>query len=270
MSAHRSPCRKRAGARPSTRAFSAVEWTLALRYLRARRAQGFISVIAGFSFLGIMLGVATLIVVMSVMNGFHKELLSKIVGINGHIFVQAADQPMADWQDIVARLGKVPGVSLAIPMVEGAAGVSSPYGQSGALVRGIRQEDIVRAAGHRGQCETGIARRFRHGRRRRDRAAHGRHAEPACRRHDHDPHRERARRRRSASRRASSPIRCARSSRSACRNSTASSSICRFPRRRPSSTRTTKSPSSRCSSTIPTRSTRCARRSKPPFRTPSS
>lgn len=140
---------------PSTRAFSPVEWTLAFRYLRARRAQGFISVIAGFSFLGIMLGVATLIVVMSVMNGFHKELLSKIVGINGHIFVQAADQPMTDWPDIVARLTKTPGVSLAIPMVEGAAGVSSPYGQSGALVRGIRQEDIVKLPGIAGNVKQG-------------------------------------------------------------------------------------------------------------------
>ena len=142
-------------AQAGSRAFSPVEWTLALRYLRARRAQGFISVIAGFSFLGIMLGVATLIVVMSVMNGFHKELLSKIVGINGHIFVQAADQPMTDWPEVVARLTKLPGVSLAIPMVEGAAGVSSPYGQSGALVRGIRQEDVVRLPGIAGNVKQG-------------------------------------------------------------------------------------------------------------------
>ena len=144
-----------AGEAGSTRAFSPVEWTLAFRYLRARRAQGFISVIAGFSFLGIMLGVATLIVVMSVMNGFHKELLSKIVGINGHVFVQAADQPMTDWPDIVERLTKTPGVSLAIPMVEGAAGVSSPYGQSGALVRGIKQEDIVKLPGIAGNVKQG-------------------------------------------------------------------------------------------------------------------
>lgn len=139
----------------SPRAFSPVELTLAMRYLRARRAQGFISVIAGFSFLGIMLGVATLIVVMSVMNGFHKELLSKIVGINGHVFVQAAEQPMTDWTDIVGRLLKVKGVTLAIPMVEGAAGVSSPYGQSGALVRGIRQQDITKLPGISGNVKQG-------------------------------------------------------------------------------------------------------------------
>ena len=65
---------------------------LAGRYLRTRRREGFVSVIAGFSFLGIMLGVATLIVVLSVMNGFRKELLDKIVGINGHIFVAPIDR----------------------------------------------------------------------------------------------------------------------------------------------------------------------------------
>ncbi len=149
---------ERVGAAPrnsSTRAFASVEWTIALRYLRARRAGSFVSVIAGFSFLGIMLGVATLIVVMSVMNGFHKELLGKIIGINGHVFVQSAEGPMTDWPDVVERLTKLRGVSLAIPMVEGAAGVSSQYGQSGALVRGIRQEDIVHLPGIAGNVKQG-------------------------------------------------------------------------------------------------------------------
>lgn len=140
---------------PATKAFSPFEWLLAMRYLRARRAQGFISVIAGFSFLGITLGVFALIVVMSVMNGFHKELLGKIVGINGHVFVQAAETPMTDWADLVERVKRVPGVTLAIPMVEGAAGVSSPYGQSGALVRGIRQDDIVKLPGIAGNVKQG-------------------------------------------------------------------------------------------------------------------
>ncbi len=140
---------------PLTRPFAPFEWLLAMRYLRARRAQGFISVIAGFSFLGIATGVFALIVVMSVMNGFHKELLAKIVGINGHIFVQAADTPMTDWADVVERVKGVPGVTLAIPMVEGAAGVSSPYGQAGALVRGIRQEDILKLPGIAGNVKQG-------------------------------------------------------------------------------------------------------------------
>ena len=67
--------------------FAPFEWLLSGRYLRARRKEGFISVIAGFSFLGIMLGVATLIIVMAVMNGFRNELFAKILGLNGHIIV---------------------------------------------------------------------------------------------------------------------------------------------------------------------------------------
>lgn len=128
-------------------AFSAFEWMLALRYLRARRADGFVSVIAGFSFLGIMLGVATLIVVTSVMNGFHHELMDKIMGINGHAFLQAVETPFTDWDDVSKKASTVPGVKLAIPMVEGAAGISTQYGQSGALVRGIREKDILRLPG---------------------------------------------------------------------------------------------------------------------------
>ena len=138
-----------------TKPFAAFEWTLAVRYLRARRAGGFVSVIAGFSFLGIMLGVATLIVVMSVMNGFHKELLDKIVGINGHIFVQAADAPMNDYAAMVERIRGVKGVTSALPMIEGAAGVSSQFGQTGALVRGVREEDLKKLPGVAGNVKVG-------------------------------------------------------------------------------------------------------------------
>jgi lipoprotein-releasing system permease protein len=125
-----------------TRPFAAFEWLIALRYLRARRAQSFISVIAGFSFLGILLGVATLIVVMSVMNGFRKELLDKIVGINGHIFLQGVETPLTDFEAVVERARKVKGVTLAIPMVEGQALANSPFNSSGVLVRGIREADM--------------------------------------------------------------------------------------------------------------------------------
>jgi len=135
--------------------FSRLEWMVALRYLRARRAQGFVSVIAGFSFAGIMLGVATLIVVMSVMNGFHIELMNKIIGINGHVFIQSADTPLTDYNDVTDRLEKVRGVTMALPMIEGAAGVSSPYQQSGALVRGIREIDIKRLPGIKGHVNLG-------------------------------------------------------------------------------------------------------------------
>src|ERR687897_88223 len=125
-----------------TKPFSLFEWMLAGRYLRTRRREGFVSVIAGFSFLGIMLGVATLIVVLSVMNGFRKELLDKIVGINGHIFVAPIERPLTDYAEVASRIAQVPGVRRAIPMVEGQAFGSSQYNGSGVLVRGIRPEDL--------------------------------------------------------------------------------------------------------------------------------
>lgn len=102
-----------------TRAFSPFEWLLASRYLRARRKEGFISVIAGFSFLGIMLGVATLIIVMAVMNGFRKELFTKIMGLNGHVIVNKIGEPFEDYADIAAKIAVVPGVKSALPVIEG-------------------------------------------------------------------------------------------------------------------------------------------------------
>ncbi len=146
----------------TTRAFSAFEWIVALRYLRARRQKSFVSVIAGFSFAGILLGVATLIVVMSVMNGFRQELLNKIVGINGHVFVQATDTPFTDYDAVTKRLAAVPGVNLVIPMIEGAAGVSSPFNQSGALVRGISGADLSRLPGIAGHVVQGSLDDFDH------------------------------------------------------------------------------------------------------------
>ena len=131
-------------ARSGTRAFAGFEWLIAFRYLRARRREGFISVIAGFSFVGIMLGVATLIIVLSVMNGFRKELLDKIVGINGHIFVGAIDKPLSDFAELSQALERVPLVKFALPLVEGQALASSPAGAGGVLVRGVREGDISR------------------------------------------------------------------------------------------------------------------------------
>src|SRR3982751_1849156 len=83
-----------------TRPFAPFEWMLSLRCLRARRQEGFISIIAAFSFLGIMLGVATLIIVMAVMNGFRKELLGKILGLNGHLLVQPLESPLTDYKEV--------------------------------------------------------------------------------------------------------------------------------------------------------------------------
>jgi lipoprotein-releasing system permease protein len=127
-----------------THPFSAFEWMLSLRYLRARRKEGFISVIAGFSFLGIMLGVATLIIVMAVMNGFRQELLSKILGLNGHLLIQPLEQPLTDFADVSARVSKVNGVYLAAPLVEGQALASSPFNASGVVVRGMRGGDLAK------------------------------------------------------------------------------------------------------------------------------
>src|SRR5215472_4690823 len=125
-----------------TAPFAPFEWMLSARYLRARRKEGFISVIAGFSFLGIMLGVATLIIVMAVMNGFRKELLDKILGLNGHILVQPLESPLTDWKDVAERISQVQGIRLAAPVVDGQALASSPFNASGVFVRGMRADDL--------------------------------------------------------------------------------------------------------------------------------
>ena len=127
-----------------TRAFAPFEWMLSLRYLRARRKEGFISIIAGFSFLGIMLGVATLIIVMAVMNGFRQELLDKILGLNGHLLIQPLESPLTDWQQVAERVSIIPGIRLAAPIVEGQALASSPFNSAGVLVRGIRSADLIK------------------------------------------------------------------------------------------------------------------------------
>ena len=125
-----------------TKPFSPFEWLLASRYLRARRKEGFISVIAGFSFLGIMLGVATLIIVMAVMNGFRKDLFSKILGLNGHVVVYKVGDAFTDYDDIAKKLAVVPGVKSAIPLVEGQIMVSSPVNALGGLVRGMSEASL--------------------------------------------------------------------------------------------------------------------------------
>src|SRR5579871_5684828 len=93
----------------SSSPFSGFEWLVAGRYLRARRQESFVSVISGFSLVGIALGVATLIIVMSVMGGFRKEFLASILGFNGHVTVQS-DGPMPNYDAVAARLRAVQGV----------------------------------------------------------------------------------------------------------------------------------------------------------------
>ena len=125
-----------------TKPFSAFEWMLAGRYLRARRKEGFISVIAGFSFLGIMLGVATLIIVMAVMNGFRKDLFTKIMGLNGHVIVHKIGEPFEDYAEMAVKLSKVPGVVSVLPLIEGQVMVSSNIQALGGLVRGIDEKGL--------------------------------------------------------------------------------------------------------------------------------
>jgi lipoprotein-releasing system permease protein len=123
--------------------FTRFEWMVSLRYLRARRKEGFISVIAGFSFAGIMLGVATLIIVMSVMNGFRTELLSKILGLNGHMMVRSLGTNVGEFDAVAEAIRKVDGVTRVAPLVEGQVMASSISNAAGAFVRGMRAADIV-------------------------------------------------------------------------------------------------------------------------------
>src|SRR5437763_15713240 len=104
-----------------THAFAPFEWMLSLRYLQARRKEGFISVIAGFSFLGIMLGVATLIIVMAVMHGFRKELLDKILDLTGQLVIQPLEPRLTDWELAADRVSGVTGMRLAAGLVTGQA-----------------------------------------------------------------------------------------------------------------------------------------------------
>lgn len=122
--------------------FSSFEWMVALRYLRARRSDGFISVIAGFSLLGICLGVATLIIVMAVMNGFREELLSRILGVNGHVTVAGYGGRLDDFDRVADRVRGVEGVVSATPLIQGQVMATNRGRASGAVVRGVRAEAL--------------------------------------------------------------------------------------------------------------------------------
>ena len=124
--------------------FSKFERMTAWRYLRAKRKEGFISVITGFAFTGIALGVATLIIVMSVMNGFRSELLSRILGINGHIgIVSAVGLPFNNYAEAVGDIAEIENVQTVMPMIEKQLLVTAGRATEGAMVRGMRLEDVV-------------------------------------------------------------------------------------------------------------------------------
>ncbi|MEJ0015289.1 MAG: lipoprotein-releasing ABC transporter permease subunit [Acetobacteraceae bacterium] len=123
--------------------FGPFERAVAGRYLRARRGERFVSVIAIFSLVGIALGVATLIIVMSVMGGFKVDLLSRILGFNGHLGIYGVGGQIAKFDDVAAKVRKIPDVVSVIPVVDGQVLLSGGQAQaSGGFVRGIRQADL--------------------------------------------------------------------------------------------------------------------------------
>ncbi len=122
--------------------FGALERMIAFRYLRARRQEGFISVIAIFSLTGIALGVATLIVVLAVMNGFRAELLGRILGVNGHMNVYALQGPLTDYEPLAEQIKNLPGIVSATPIIEGQVMATAGAQASGAMVRGLAADDL--------------------------------------------------------------------------------------------------------------------------------
>ena len=125
-------------------AFAPFEWMIAARYLRAKRQESFISVISLFSLIGIALGVATLIIVMSVMNGFKVELLKSILGLSGHVTIQSQMGNLPNYDQIAGRIKTVPGVVRVTPIVDGQAMASQNNYNIGVIVRGIAQADLAK------------------------------------------------------------------------------------------------------------------------------
>ena len=143
--------------------FAAFEWLIALRYLRAKRTESFVSVISGFSLVGIALGVATLIIVMSVMNGFRHELLARILGLQGHVIVQGEGQYLGNFDVVAQRVRGVPGVLRVAPVVDGQALASGGGTSPGVVVRGIRAADLNTLTSVSQSLSNGALARFQSG-----------------------------------------------------------------------------------------------------------
>ncbi len=123
-------------------AFAPFEWMIALRYLRPKRREAFVSVISIISFVGIAVGVATLIIVMAVMNGFRHDLLSRILGLQGHVVVQGLEGNLTSYDELAARIRAVPGVVSVTPAVDGQVMATAGGISSGVFVRGLRVQDL--------------------------------------------------------------------------------------------------------------------------------
>lgn len=122
--------------------FTKLELLIAFRYLKSKRKEGFISVIAVFSFIGIMIGVATLIIVMSVMNGFRYELVNRILGINSHITIYSYDSGIKNFDNLIDKISKIDGVKSANAIVESQAMISANGTNAGGLIKGLRVKDL--------------------------------------------------------------------------------------------------------------------------------
>ena len=125
------------------RAFAPFEWMIALRYLRAKRQEAFVSVISVISLIGIALGVATLIIVMSVMGGFRNQFIQSLLGFNGHVTVQAVGVPLSAYDAATMRIRQVPGVVRAAPIIDGQVMATAHSVNAGIVVRGMRATDLV-------------------------------------------------------------------------------------------------------------------------------
>ncbi|HEY4114743.1 MAG TPA: lipoprotein-releasing ABC transporter permease subunit [Rhizomicrobium sp.] len=130
------------GPRRGTAPFAAFEWMIAMRYIKPSRREGYVSVISVLSLIGIALGVAALIIVLAVMNGFRHELLSRILGLQGHAEIQSLYGNMQDYDAVAAKIRVVPGVARVAPVVDGQVMASANGLNGGVLVRGMRQQDL--------------------------------------------------------------------------------------------------------------------------------
>ncbi len=119
-----------------------VEWLVAGRYMRGRRQEGFVSVIGWVSLIGIALGVAALIIVTSVMNGFRADLVSRILGLNGHLSIVGPQRTLSDYDDLLRAVSAIDGVSTVAPLIEGRVLASNGGRSVGAVVRGMRPDDL--------------------------------------------------------------------------------------------------------------------------------
>jgi len=122
---------------------SPFEWTIARRYMLPGKSERFIALVAGISLVAVMLGVAALVIVMSVMNGFRAELIDKIVGLNGHAVIQAYGGRLENWQDVLAKARATPGVTHASPLIEQPLLASFDGRVQAIVVRGNTGEDIA-------------------------------------------------------------------------------------------------------------------------------